>query len=134
MRLPLLLSALFILLSAGTAFAQEESSEPGAFYSSGIRMGSAYCRDAAFDCDYIASSQTAIIEAANSCVASRFAIAEPIMAYFQTSGEFENCVLPARKVTNNRGFGTWAVCCIKRSEDVCNLYCTRYIDQKMTDK
>lgn len=117
-------------LSAFFAFPLS-ASEPGSFFDSGIRMGTSYCRDAAFECDNIGLQQTEIIEAANRCIEDRFNIEEPIMT--ETGyGEYENCVLPSGVVPNARGFGTWAVCCVKKknSGEGCNLYCTRYIDQK----
>lgn len=149
MRFFPLLAVLVLTFVSGQVLAQEEgealppaaapaeaataitNTTPPAFYQSGIRMGTSYCAGFKFDCNTLTVEQSAIIDAANSCISSRFGIDHKIMASYVDSGEFENCVLPSSPSVNARNLREWAVCCIKRNTDgQCTLECTRYIDQK----
>jgi hypothetical protein len=155
MRLSILTAILFLTLGALPALAQEaepapqpppetlSSTPPAApaeaytnqrpmnFYNGGIRMGTSYCRNANFDCNSIGLQQSEIVTAANQCIRERFQIEKEIMGSWSDVGEFENCVLPVEPSTNDRGLQEWAVCCVKKGDgDMCNLYCTRFINQK----
>ncbi|HVY13091.1 MAG TPA: hypothetical protein VHB73_05965 [Alphaproteobacteria bacterium] len=132
MRISVLAAALLFILCGGAAFADTSSdASSGPFYSSGIRMGTSYCTNFSMDCDHIAAEKSAIIDAANECISTRFGIEKRIMSSFGGTGEFENCVLPQGPNTNIRGTQEWAVCCVKKSDSgACEMSCTRYISQK----
>src|SRR6185436_9010051 len=133
MRFSPLLIAFVLILVSGQVFAQEEyipqeeapaasnapiaNTTPPAFYQSGIRMGTSYCAGFRFNCDTLSMEQSSIVDAANSCIGSRFGIENKIMASYADSGEFENCVLPSSPSVNSRGLREWAVCCVKRNSE-----------------
>jgi hypothetical protein len=120
----LILALMLVFSFSGVAMADSD------FYKSAIQMGTSYCPDTSFDCSNLAQSRTEIIAAANECAASRLDITEKVMSNFSTSGEFENCVLSDRSVKDRRGVNNWAICCVKKNGDTCEMTCTRYIDQK----
>ncbi len=100
------------------------------FVKSAIQMGTSFCPDASFDCDNLSSQQREIIAAANECAENRLDFSEKVMSDFNSSGQYENCVISDRPFKDRRGINNWAVCCIKKNSDKCEMSCTRYIDQK----
>lgn len=100
------------------------------FYKTGMRMGTAYCPNTEIDCSDVTGRTSDLVQNANTCIASQLGIPEPIMSDFKSSGEMENCIVPSQPFANARGFNVWAVCCVKKNGDACNLECTRYTSQR----
>ncbi len=120
----MLLALMMLFAFSGTAMAEAD------FTKSTIQMGTSFCPNASFDCDSLSQSRAEIIAAANECAESRLDFTDKVMSDFSSSGEHENCVLSDRPFKDRRNVSNWAICCVKKNGDKCEMSCTRYIDQK----
>jgi hypothetical protein len=100
------------------------------FTKSAIQMGTSFCPNASFDCDNLSQSRAEIIAAANECAETRLDFTEKVMSDFSSSGQYENCAIADHPFKDHRGVNNWAICCVKKNGDKCEMSCTRYIDQK----
>lgn len=97
-------------------------------FSSGAYFSSMDC-GAPFSCDAYHSNED-YIQMADQCAASRLGFPQGMMRYFETSGSYENCVLPDNYAPKGGALGAnaqWPICCVQQVGDQCFFICHAYI-------
>lgn len=119
-----LLAALVLLFVPCLTFTSAKADD---IYKTGMRMGAVFCPVEPFSCDNLALQSAQIVDAANKCVTQFMGVADSIMHDFESSGEYENCVLPDGNYKTANGGEASVICCVKKSAgDTCRLSCTTF--------